>query len=59
MHEKYPYTWFLKFEASLILNKTEALVLWGQGSSKKPFLFVLRFTAQSTQWGHVERGQFT
>ena len=22
-------------------------------------LFVLRFTAQSTQWGHVERGQFT
>ena len=23
------------------------------------YLFVLRFTAQSTQWGHVERGQFT
>ena len=22
-------------------------------------LFVLGFTAQSTQWGHVERGQFT
>ena len=23
------------------------------------YLFVLSFTAQSTQWGHVERGQFT
>ena len=23
------------------------------------FLFVLRFTAQSTQWGHVQHGQFT
>ena len=22
-------------------------------------LFVLRFKVQSTQWGHVERGQFT
>ena len=22
-------------------------------------LFVLRFYAQSTQWGHVERGQYT
>ena len=22
-------------------------------------LFVLRFYGQSTQWGHVERGQFT
>ena len=22
-------------------------------------LFVLRFYAQSTQWGHVERGKFT
>ena len=24
-----------------------------------PELFVLRFYSQSTQWGHVERGQFT
>ena len=26
---------------------------------QKVCLFVLGFTAQSTQWGHVERGQFT
>ena len=33
---------------------------WGSlGSEHKEFCLCWGFTAQSTQWGHVERGQFT
>ena len=34
------------------------LYIWYAGM-KGLCLFVLRFMAQSTQWGHVEHGQFT
>ena len=42
------------------VNKIPVLSMeFDVGDCKSKHLFVWGFTAQSTQWGHVERGQFT